>query len=143
MRWTMEKFNVKMVDIVSASTTSGFHAKVENFHSHGAILMCFITSGVSPGLLRVRFEANNWSGPIQEYTSLIGSGGGKSLDVFMWTEVSHLFRDYKSYSNIDVYCSHVDTSELDAAHVERGWMVMVDKDTDFSRVCKEFIVAFT
>lgn len=145
IRWTMEKFNVKMVDIVSAATTTaGFHVKVDNFRSHGAILMCFVTSGVSPGLFRVRFEASNYGGPTEEYTNLRGrGGGGKCVHVFMWTEDSHLFRDSKDYSDIDVYCSHVDASELDATHVERGWMVLVDKDTDFSRVCKEFIVTVT
>jgi len=139
----MEKFQLEMVDIVSDTNRSRSHVKIENVLSHGAILMCFISSSVSGRPFRVKFDASNSGGPVQEYTTRRGNGRGKSLDIFMWRADSILLGEYEDYSNIDVYCSEFRGSELDAEHVERGWMVLVDKKTDSAEVCFEFINAFT
>lgn len=142
-RIMMQKFKLEVVDLVSDTTSISSHVHIENFHSHGAILMCFISSPVSSRPFRVKFDVDNSDGPAQEYRICRGNGRGESLDVFLWRADSNLFTEYKEYSAIDVSCSELLGSALDAKHVERGWMVLVDKNTNFVEVCNEFLNVFT
>lgn len=139
----MQKFKLGVVDLVSDTTSFSSLVHIENFHSHGAILMCFISSPVSSRPFHVKFDADNSGGPAEEYGICRGNGRGKSLDIFLWRADSNLFTEYKEYNAIDVYCSELLGSAVDAKHVERGWMMLVDKNTNVVEVCKEFLNVFT
>lgn len=138
----MQRFRLEMMDIVFDTTRCRSHVNIEISHSHSAILMCCISSSKSGRPFRVKFDASNCSGPVQEYTIHRGNGSGNSVDVFMWRVDSIWFGEYKYYRNIDIYCSDFCGSELDAEHEERGWMVLVDNNMDFAQVCYEFINKF-
>jgi hypothetical protein len=67
----------------------------------------------------------------------------------MWTEESRLFKEYRVYGDIKVSLSlsllaeeriWVANSGNNVEEV-RGWIVMVDKKTDVSQVCRDLIMA--
>lgn len=148
-----QKFNLKIHDLIS-------HLEIENIQSHSAIFMSFITYHVCRAFeFRVTFRPSNYGESEVEYSSFHGNKGGRSVHVFMWTEESHLFKECM-HSNIHVYCSHEEEeqscgtdgeeqSDCDedggkeiGSVVECGWLTMVDKGTDVSEVCKDFIMAY-
>jgi len=65
----------------------------------------------------------------------------------MWTEESRLFKEYRVYSDIKVSLFLLAEERIWVANsgnnVEevRGWIVMVDKKTDVSQVCRDLIMA--
>ena len=133
--YIMEVFNlqIKLVDIVSP-TANRRVLKIENFHSYGAILICFITN-----TLRVKFypESYDYQSPTQ-YTIHGEKESGRSLHIFMWTEDSILYKDYEQYTHIYLDC--IDICAIKS--VERGWLVMIDKKMNALKVCKEFVTSF-
>lgn len=136
------KFNLKVVDVLFAGFSSKFHTKVEEFQSYGAILMCFLTVG-SPNwcYFDVRFEASDDGVSVDEYKMVVklGDSDESYFHIFMWTEECNMFSDHeKGYNNISV------SRGSDCYDVETvGWIMMVDKDTKVSQVCKEIIIALS
>jgi hypothetical protein len=161
MQRIANKFNLEILDIVFLSDRiAGLPQRLNNFHSHSAILMFLVTDNVK-WRFRVRFTPA-YSCPIYtghdesslEYSSLTRGRGGRSVHVFMWTEESRLFKEYSVYSDINVsslaehriwtarWTVMVDSDINATASIGvRGWIVMVDKETDVSQVCRELIMA--
>jgi hypothetical protein len=152
MRRIAKKFNLEIFDIFLASDgIAGLPQGLYNFHSHSAILMFLVTDNVKWRFC-VRFTpAISHDESSLEYSSLTrGRGrGGRGVHVFMWTEESRLFKEYRVYSDIKVSLSlsllaeeriWVANSGNNVEEV-RGWIVMVDKKTDVSQVCRDLIMA--
>jgi len=163
------KFNLKVVDVIypasldvvfpASPSEYEFQTKMEEFQSYGAMFMCFLTfspprytfshchgipcttSHKSCIQFLFRFEASNDEGPAEEYEFVAGYSFGVEqnlhLHVFMWTEESNLLRDYKGCTKIRVSCN------LKPGAVKRGWIMMVDKNTQVSQVCREIIIALS
>lgn len=154
-------FNLQIVDIFfhTRSNRSTFSVPpLNNFRSHSAILICFVTNNVKSHL-RVTFTpAIRHNESSIEYSCFTGNGG---VHVFMWTEESCLFKEYSVYRKISVsFCRDKMTEEAsssnnvaeaetalltrDVSSVEKesGWMFMVDKKTDVLEACREFIMAW-
>lgn len=126
-----EKFNVEILDIASTG-------ELENVHSYGAIMMIFISEKGSPDF-SVKFKPSSYgsSDSALEYRITLANREGRSLNVFMWTEESLLYKEDNGYSNRGI---RVDFSNH--SRIQNGWIVMVHKNADVSEVCKELIGAY-
>lgn len=154
-------FNLQIVDILfhRKSNRATFSVPpLNNFLSHSAILICFVTNNVK-SRFRVTFTpAIRHNESSMEYSCFTGNGG---VHVFMWTEESHLFKEYSVYRKINVSFSRHEmteeasssnnvaeaetallTRDVNRVEKERGWMFMVDKKTDVLEACREFIMAW-
>jgi hypothetical protein len=157
------KFNLKVVDVIylasldvlfpASPSEYEFQTKMEEFQSYGAMLMCFLTFPSYPrnqwgNYFLFRFEASNDEGLAEEYKFVTGYERPAEeyfiaveqrlhLHVFMWTEESNLLRDYKGCTKIGVSCN------LKPGEVKRGWIMMVDKNTQVSQFCREIIIALS
>jgi len=148
------KFNLKVVDVIypasldvvfpASPSEYEFQTKMEEFQSYGAMFMCFLTFPSTSYWenyihFLFRFQESNAEGP-EEYKFVIRSFGVEQnldLHVFMWTAESNLLRDYKGCTKIGVSCN------LKPSDVKRGWIMMVDKNTKVSQVCREIIIALS
>jgi len=143
-----QKFNLHMLDIFFHSAIDGStfsDRRLDNFHSYSAIFMCFLTNNVK-SCFRVTFTPANSHDQQSslEYSSFTPNRGGSGLHVFMWTEESRLFKEYSVHR--DIWVSLLAEERIKRSNnVEegRGWIVMVDKKTDVSQVCRELIMAST
>jgi len=156
MQSITEQFNLKVVDVVFPVTETPdafhtilaipleFHTKIEDFQSYGAILMCFLTDSEELEQFRVRFEASDDGRSAHDYTisGRDAFSGEPKVHVFMWTEECDLFRDDKCYNNIAV-CYNDIYAWTRMVDVKKGWIMMVDKKIDVSKVCKQFIIALS
>lgn len=126
-----EKFNVEILDIASTG-------ELENVHSYGAIMMIFISEKGSPDF-SVKFKPSSYgsSDSALEYRITLANREGRSLNVFMWTEESLLYKEDNGSSNRGI---RVDFSNHSC--IQNGWIVMVHKNADVSEVCKELIGAY-
>lgn len=149
-----EQFNLQTRGIVSRKFTKFTdrhpYKLLAKLDAHSALLICFITNDAKSQQFNVRFQPS-WYGPCLEYSSMSGDRGGRGVHVFMWTKGSRLFKEYSEYSEIFVSLFHQDsegcsstTSEgcsSSRSNVEergRGWIIMVDKELDVSKVYREF-----
>lgn len=147
------KFHLQMHNISKSSRS----IKLENVCSYGAILMFFVANdyheAMSTTSIDITFELFNgsklcyksltgwarlsrWVGtqPLARARwasarSSVPKCDRQSFHVFMWTEGSPLFKEKNT--------TQVNFSFGDAL-VSTGWMAMVHKDTNVSKVCKEF-----
>jgi len=123
--------NLNVLD-VPATTTFESPVKLENIHSYGAILMCFIPNRLR---FRIRFEAGNSPGKYLECGSKNGTALGM-LDIFMWTEDSKLFEYKNLYNNVSVYCLCHGSDE----NSDKGWIVPLARKTEGLEILKEILV---
>lgn len=139
VRCILGSFKTKMEDIVNE--TFQFPKKLGNFHSLSGILLCVLDDGYSVSSpcsrVRVTFQEGNWNNgdPEHVYETFCGGVGGRRLHIFLWTEHSNLFKDFKAHNNINVYFNY-------AKGIEWGQIVKVEKGEDVFEVCKEIITAF-
>lgn len=103
---------------------------LENMHSHNAIFMCFITSS-----LQVRFEDSNSHGQYQVYDTLRGDRSGRRM--FMWTRDTKLLQDESYYDRVAVYHSTDGRGNgLGAEDVDKGWIVMLARESQVEKTCQ-------
>lgn len=84
--------------------------------------------------LRLTFTPTNNGipGSALKYRTALANRGGRSLNVFMWTEGSHLFKENNA-DGIHVSC-------FDQNHINKGWIVTAGVDNNtFPQVCAEII----
>jgi hypothetical protein len=104
MRFILSSFEDLSVLDVPASTSNKSPVWLSNVHSHGAILMFFITYRFSRNGFCVSFEPSNNHAACEEYNTVCGDGsGGSRLHIYMWTEDSKLFKDENFYNEAAVY----------------------------------------
>jgi len=147
MQRIAKKFNLEN-SVFLSDRIAFFPQRLYNFHSHSAILMFLVTDNVKWRFC-VRFTpAISHDESSLEYSVVTGNRGGRGVHVFMWTEESRLFKEYRVYSDIKVSLSlsllaeeriWVANSGNNVEEV-RGWIVMVDKKTDVSQVCRDLIM---
>lgn len=102
------------------------------------IMMFFIidagqNDATSPELRLTFTPTNNGiPGSALKYRTALANRGGRSLNVFMWTEGSHLFKENNA-DGIHVSC-------FDQNHINKGWIVTAGVDNNtFPQVCAEII----
>lgn len=141
---------------VPSTTTAESPVRLNNIRSHSAILMCFITNGLSGTVFHINFERSNSRRQYDIYKTLPGDGsGGRTLHVFMCTEDSKLVKDKNFCDKVHVYPSvndcnnfYVDFSddgsvnESDARRIEKGWIVTLKSKTHVLEVCRRVVFAF-
>lgn len=136
------KLNLNLHDIASLLPVCGS----VNLRSHGAILVCMMSSHDAKSL-DVTFTAATLThrGSALKYSIMTGSKGGRGVHVFMWTDESRLFKEYSVYSEINVTLNVEDTTLLASGsnvwEKEMACIVGVDKKTNVSQVCRELIMA--
>jgi hypothetical protein len=152
MQRIAKKFHLEILDIVFLSARieglskrprprQNNFQRLNNFHSHSAILMFLVTDNVkTPLCVRFTPAISHEESPV-EYSVMPGNRRGRGVHVFMWTEESRLFKEYSVYSDINVLAEQR-TARWTWIETElRGWIVMVDKETDVSQLCRELIMA--
>ena len=145
-----EKLNLKMHDIVFQGTRTSFYQRLENLDGHSAVLVCFITNDAKSQQFTVKFRPIGHGKSTLQYSTITGNRDGRGVHVFMWTEGSRLFKECSVFSEFFVALSHdsrhhVSLSQgFSSINVEErghGWIIMVDKKLDASKVCKELLKA--
>lgn len=143
VRCILGRFKTEMEDIVYGANLKEhlhFSKTLRNFHSLSGILLCVLYGGYSVSSPRfrvhVRFQGGYWDNGDDDhvYETLCGGIGGRRLHIFLWTEHSKLFKDFKVHDNINVDFNY-------AKAIEWGQIVMVEKGEDVFEVCKEIITA--
>jgi Leucine-rich repeat (LRR) protein len=152
MRFILSSFEDLSVLDVPASTSNKSPVWLSNVHSHGAILMFFITYRFSRNGFCVSFEPSNNHAACEEYNTVCGDGsGGSRLHIYMWTEDSKLFKDENFYNEAAVYHDNlysVGNKKPAICHDniyyksdgERGWIVTFATKTQAFDVCKQIML---
>lgn len=142
VRCILGRFKTKMEDIVYGATGDiHFCKELVNFCSLSGILLCVLDGGYSVSSpcfrVRVTFQEGNWNNGDTDhvYETFCGGVGGRRLHIFLWTEHSNLFKDFKWHEKINAYFKY-------AKGIEWGQIVTVEKGEDVLEVCKEIITAF-
>lgn len=107
-----------------------FPVRLNNIRPNGAILMCFITSGLIGTAIRISERSNSCRQYDVHNNPWEDGSGGRRLHVLMCTENSAL--------EVEFY----DNGNMDAGPIEKSWMVELDSKTKVLDLCRLVIFAF-
>lgn len=105
-----------------------FPVRLNNIRPNGAILMCFITNGLSGTAIRISERSNRCRQYDVHNNPWKDGSGGRRLHVLMCTENSAL--------------EFYDNGNMDAGPIENVWMVELDSKTKVLDLCRLVIFAF-